>query len=89
MDLIDGGVLNPVPIAPTFSDETDYTIAVNLGGKVEIIKQERVETKQTSPEEDESFTDKINKEASEIASYINIFCYLHATISIISVVTSY
>jgi len=34
-DLIDGGVLNPVPIAPTFSDETDFTIAVNLGGKIE------------------------------------------------------
>lgn len=32
VDLIDGGVLNPVPIAPTFSDETDLTIAVNLGG---------------------------------------------------------
>lgn len=30
--LIDGGVLNPVPIAPTFSDDTDLTIAVNLGG---------------------------------------------------------
>ena len=32
--LIDGGVLNPVPIAPTFSDDTDITIAVNLGGKL-------------------------------------------------------
>lgn len=30
--LIDGGVLNPVPIAPTFRDATDLTIAVNLGG---------------------------------------------------------
>jgi NTE family protein len=30
--LIDGGVLNPVPIAPTFDDQTDLTIAVNLGG---------------------------------------------------------
>lgn len=29
-DVIDGGILNPVPIAPTFSDQTDYTIAVNL-----------------------------------------------------------
>ncbi|MBE0502424.1 MAG: patatin-like phospholipase family protein, partial [Desulfuromonadales bacterium] len=29
--LIDGGVLNPVPIAPTFDDQTDLTIAVNLG----------------------------------------------------------
>jgi NTE family protein len=30
--LIDGGVLNPVPIAPTFHDDTDLIIAVNLGG---------------------------------------------------------
>jgi len=35
VDLIDGGVLNPVPIAPTFFDETDLTIAVNLGGPPE------------------------------------------------------
>ncbi|HEB57103.1 MAG TPA: serine protease [Gammaproteobacteria bacterium] len=33
VDLIDGGVLNPVPIAPTFSDDTDLSIAINLGGK--------------------------------------------------------
>jgi NTE family protein len=30
--LIDGGVLNPVPIAPTFNNDTDLTISVNLGG---------------------------------------------------------
>ena len=34
VDLIDGGVLNPVPIAPTFSDNTDFSIAVNLGGSI-------------------------------------------------------
>lgn len=33
--LIDGGVLNPVPIAPTFGDNTELTVAVNLGGKVD------------------------------------------------------
>ncbi|MCL4707969.1 patatin-like phospholipase family protein [bacterium] len=32
VDLVDGGISNPVPIAPTFGDETDLTIAVNLGG---------------------------------------------------------
>ena len=42
--LIDGGVLNPVPIAPTFNDDNDLTIAVNLGGsptskKTEIINE--------------------------------------------------
>lgn len=30
--LVDGGVLNPVPIAPSFSDNSDMTIAVNLCG---------------------------------------------------------
>ncbi len=34
VDLVDGGVLNPVPIAPTFGDETDMTIAVDLNGPV-------------------------------------------------------
>ena len=29
--LLDGGILNPVPIAPTFEDDTDLTIAINLG----------------------------------------------------------
>lgn len=32
--LVDGGVLNPVPIAPTFNDNSDLIIAVNLGGEV-------------------------------------------------------
>jgi NTE family protein len=30
--LIDGSVFNPVPIAPTYHDQTDMTIAVNLNG---------------------------------------------------------
>ncbi len=33
VNLVDGGVLNPVPIAPTFHDETDFTLAVSLGGE--------------------------------------------------------
>ncbi len=35
IDLVDGGVLNPVPIAPAFGDETDMTIAVDLNGPAE------------------------------------------------------
>lgn len=30
MKLLDGGMLNPVPIAPTFKDMTDMTVAVDL-----------------------------------------------------------
>lgn len=40
--LIDGGILDPVPIAPTLGDETDVTIAVNLGGKIEKPHPEKV-----------------------------------------------
>ncbi len=50
--LIDGGVLNPVPIAPTFVDETEMTIAVNLGGPPEsheIPAEELEETDDSSP----------------------------------------
>lgn len=33
LTLVDGGLLNPVPIAPTFRDRTDLTIAVDLNGE--------------------------------------------------------
>ena len=52
IDLIDGGVLNPVPIAPTFSDATDLTIAVNLGGKVD--NKEKITTGNDSISENKS-----------------------------------
>ena len=39
--LVDGGVLNPVPIAPAFNEHTDLKIAVNLGGAV--VKTKKVE----------------------------------------------
>jgi NTE family protein len=41
--LVDGGVLNPVPIAPTFHDNTDLTITVNLGAEAssEILLKDR------------------------------------------------
>jgi NTE family protein len=31
--LLDGGLLNPLPIAPTLRDQTDLTIAVNVDGR--------------------------------------------------------
>ncbi len=60
VDLIDGGVLNPVPIAPTFSDTTDLTVAVNLGGKVD--NEERITIDKNSTTENKSpFTEKITE----------------------------
>ncbi len=50
--LVDGGVLNPVPIAPAFMDDTDITIAVNLGAATEppvkTEKPENAEAKELS-----------------------------------------
>lgn len=33
--LVDGGLVNPIPIAPTLNDKTDITIAVNLSAKAD------------------------------------------------------
>ncbi|HCY64484.1 MAG TPA: serine protease [Oxalobacteraceae bacterium] len=33
--LIDGGIINPVPIAPTLNDHTDLTVVVGLSGREE------------------------------------------------------
>jgi len=45
VQLIDGGVLNPVPIAPTFSDHNDFIVAVNLGGVVGTKRNKEIDEK--------------------------------------------
>jgi NTE family protein len=42
--LVDGGLLNPVPIAPTLKDITDITVAVSLSGKKEVIAAAKPKT---------------------------------------------
>ena len=37
--LVDGGLVNPIPIAPTLNDDTDLTIAVNLSALEEHYKE--------------------------------------------------
>jgi NTE family protein len=44
-------VLNPVPIAPTFNDNTDLTIAVNLGGALKKIDNKTIKSEQQGDEE--------------------------------------
>jgi len=74
LDLIDGGVLNPVPIAPTFSDSTDLTIAVNLGGMVDT--EEVIERTDSSDNKDksvfsEAVTDYVGRLTDSIAGGVN------------------
>ncbi len=65
IQLIDGGVLNPVPIAPTFNDDTQMTLAVNLGGPLEKMQKSAPEQK-TPVQELQTFQGKISH-------YINNF----------------
>ena len=48
--LVDGGLINPIPIAPTLNDSTDLTIAVNLAG----LDESYVPAEEASKDDDES-----------------------------------
>jgi NTE family protein len=60
IDLLDGGILNPVPIAPTFSDDTDIKIAVNLGGPVDKNISASTQKEKQTPAEP-AFKEKISQ----------------------------
>ncbi|WP_428356195.1 patatin-like phospholipase family protein [Methyloprofundus sp.] len=67
--LVDGGVLNPVPIAPAFNDHTDLKIAVNLGGAVVEAKKvelpgELVEERSFLHKQVTSFIDSLRDESA-------------------------
>ena len=71
IELLDGGILNPVPIAPTFSDDTDIKIAVNLGGPVDksisasTQKEDQTPVEPTIMEKVSQFIDTIHGPTSE------------------------
>ena len=51
--LVDGGIINPVPIAPTLNDDSDLTIAVALNGPPEIFEDEHEIDVQENAKNDE------------------------------------
>lgn len=66
--LVDGGLVNPIPIAPTLNDDTDLTIAVNLnatsGHHLRHPPRRRVER---SPE-DKDYRNRITRFVGELFS---------------------
>ena len=60
LQLVDGAVLNPVPIAPTFRDHTEMTIAVNLSGKDDPAWP-RPKPQNEADEPESFFTRKVNQ----------------------------
>ncbi len=60
LDLIDGGVLNPVPIAPAFGYDTDMTIAVDLNGPADNSKRLKDISSEPAPHSS-TLHEKINR----------------------------
>ena len=56
--LVDGGLLNPIPIAPTMRDLTDMTIAVSLSGNAKVIPED-LPTIETNPEQRNKYHQKV------------------------------
>lgn len=48
--LVDGGVINPIPVAPTLHDNTDITIAISLSGR----EEEGMASERAEAEDDDS-----------------------------------
>lgn len=60
--LVDGGLSNPIPIAPTLNDQTDITIAVNLSAKLEVAFD--------TPEQERTQDDSGNRYHRRIVQFI-------------------
>lgn len=65
--LVDGSVLNPIPIAPTIADDTDLTIAVNVNAKPSKKFETATYTNQKNKKIDNFFT-KLEKRVENIFS---------------------
>lgn len=57
--LIDGGVLNPVPIAPAYKYGADIIVAVNLGGSPTNVSDNEMLKKKVQPQKDNGIFGKI------------------------------
>ena len=61
MVLVDGGLVNPIPIAPTLTDSTDLTIAVNLSGMTEKYRPPVAKKEQAESASDKNYREKISE----------------------------
>jgi len=69
--LVDGGVLNPVPIAPTLRDITDLTIAISLSGK-EMSQNELFPHKRKVEKPENEYRQGIQKFIENIQGMLNL-----------------
>lgn len=69
--LVDGGVLNPVPIAPTLRDISDLTIAISLSGK-EVPQEELFPKPRTEKEPEGDYQQAIESFIESIQDMLNL-----------------
>ena len=63
--LVDGGLVNPIPIAPTLNDTTDFTIAVNLNALDEPERMITRRERRLPEEQEDSYRERIKQFLSE------------------------
>lgn len=64
--LVDGGLVNPIPIAPTLNDATDVTIAVNLSGMTASYEPPAGQKERSGEEAEDGYRERIAKFVSEL-----------------------
>jgi NTE family protein len=64
--LVDGGLVNPIPIAPTLNDVTDMTIAVNLNSVAESYVPPDSDSGDVETVADEGYRNKIKRFLSDM-----------------------
>lgn len=64
--LVDGGLVNPIPIAPTLNDDTDLTIAVNLNAMSGHRRQRPSPPRVEPTEEDQAYRSRIKRFIGEL-----------------------
>ena len=63
--LADGGLMNPVPIAPTTSSRADLTVAVSLAGEDDDVGKTPVTTS-SEPEPPDEWRDRLRRQAAQV-----------------------
>ena len=64
--LVDGGLVNPIPIAPTLNDDTDLTIAVNLNAMSGHHLSHPPKPRDRSTPEDQAYRNRITRFVTEL-----------------------
>lgn len=64
--LVDGGLVNPIPIAPTLNDDTDLTIAVNLNATSGHHLTRPPKPRDRSSPEDQAYRSRITRFVTEL-----------------------